>query len=154
MSVFEDVRRLRLFLKVRARLREASKMKTLKVAAFSLAGMVLSGAVAAVTGACPDIVSAAPAIVMAGLGGLTTYLMRRPAAKAGMKALAIGAGAALLGAVVQQVNQVCGPGFVDKIPALAVASLWVSFGMWLKSPHQVERAATDLGTVTPPSLKG
>ncbi len=149
-SAIRDVRRLLLLRQVIQRLKEAAKMGKLRVVGFALVGAVLSGALAQITGACPDLMSALPAIIMAGVGGGVTYLMRRPANRPATKALLTGAGSVVFGVVVQQVNQVCGPGFVDKIPSLAMAGAWVGLGLWLRAPHE----SPGLGAVKPPALKG
>jgi hypothetical protein len=142
-----DVKTLLKLRAARNRLREAAKVGKVKVVLFSLLGAVASGAVAQITGACPDLLSAAPAIAMAGVGGAVTFLMRKPLQSAGTKALLTGLGSVVFAGVVQQVNEVCGAGFVDKIPALAVAGAWVGLGLWLQAPHESPGA-------TPPSIKG
>jgi hypothetical protein len=149
-SAIQDVKRLLLLRQAVQRLKEAAKMGKTKVVLFALAGAVLSGAVAQITGACPDLVSALPAIIMAGVGGGVTYLMRRPVNKPATKALLTGAVGVAFGAAVQQLDQVCGPGFVDKVPSLAMAGAWVGLGLWLRAPHE----SVGLGSVQPPALKG
>jgi hypothetical protein len=147
VRLIEDVKTLLKLRAARNRLREAAKVGKVKVVLFSLLGAVASGAVAQITGACPDLLSAAPAIAMAGVGGAVTYLMRKPLQSAGTKALLTGLGSVVFAGVVQQVNEVCGAGFVDKIPAIATAGAWVGLGLWLKAPHESPGA-------TPPSIKG
>lgn len=148
-KLVSDVKLLRKLLKARARLREAGKMGKLKTVAFALVGAVVTGAVAQITGACPDLLSALPAISMAGIGSGITYLMRKPLQGAKTKALLMGAGAIVIGSFVQQINSVCGAGFTDKIPSLAMAGAWIGLGLWLKAPHE----SSGLGSVTPPALK-
>jgi hypothetical protein len=153
VSLWEDVRHLLLLRQVRNRLREASKMGklgTVKTLAFGLVAAIVTGAVAQITGACPDIISSIPAIAMAGVGSVVTYLMRKPLTSPGTKALLTGAGSVALAAFVQQIDAVCGAGFVGKIPALLTAGLWVSLGLWLKAPHEAKTP----DYVTPPILKG
>jgi hypothetical protein len=152
VSIWSDVKLLLKLRAARERLREAAKMGKLKTVAFALVGAVVTGAMAQITGACPDLLSALPAISMAGIGSGITYLMRKPLQGAKTKALLMGAGAIVIGSFVQQINSVCGAGFTDKIPSLAMAGAWIGLGLWLKAPHE----SSGLGSVNPnlPSLKG
>lgn len=149
VSIWSDVKLLLKLRAARERLREAAKMGKLKTVAFALVGAVVTGAVAQITGACPDLLSALPAISMAGIGSGITYLMRKPLQGAKTKALLMGAGAIVIGSFVQQINSVCGDGFTDKIWSLATAGAWIGLGLWLKAPHE----SSGLGSVTPPALK-
>lgn len=111
-------------------------MKALKVAVFSIAGLLLTSLVAQFTAACPDLISSLGAIGTAAIGGAATYLMRKPLVKAGGKALVVGViGAAFAGAV-NAVTSVCGADFIHQAPSLAMAGVWVAIGLYLRAPHE------------------
>lgn len=148
MSLWSDIGKLRQILAIRSQLQEAGKMGKLKAVGFALAGAIATGVMAQVTGACPGLIGAAPAIVTAALGGIMTYWMRKPLTSAAGKATLAGCGAFALATVVEQVKQVCGGDFVQQLPTLAVAGLWVGVGLWLKAPHEQP------GNVTSPDLRG
>lgn len=115
-----------------------------KILLFGLGAAVSSAVMAQVTGACPGLLANLPTILIATLtatvGGLTTYLMRRPLQNAGGKALATGAITAAVAAfaatLVPQIEVVCGQGFVKHLPQLAVAGVWVGLGLWFRAPHE------------------
>ncbi len=140
VGLIGDVKAVLRLKAARDRLREAGKMGKLKTVVFALAGAVLTAVVAQVTGACPSLLAEGPAIVMAGAGGLLSYWSRKPLTAAAGKAVATGviagAFAAAVAAVAAKVDVVCGAGFVDKLPSLAMAGVWVGLGLWLKAPHE------------------
>ncbi len=136
MGFLDNVRQLRLLLAVRSRFREASKMGKLKTVLFAVGAAVSTAVVAQITGACPELLSAAPTIITAVVGGIATYLMRKPLSNPGVKAAATGIGGFVVATLAQQLDLVCGVGFVKKLPALAMAGVWVGLGLWLKAPHE------------------
>lgn len=112
------------------------KLKALKVAAFSIIGLLITSLVAQLTAACPDLISSLGAILTATIGGGMTYLMRKPLTKAGGKALIFGVVGAAFAAGVNAVTSVCGADFVHQLPSLAMAGAWVALGLYLRSPKQ------------------
>jgi hypothetical protein len=156
VGLIGDVKHLRLILATRDRLKEAAMGKKLKVVVFGLGAAVTSALMAQVTGACPTLLANLPTIMVAtatgAFGGLATYLMRRPLQKAGGKALVTGAAAAVVASFgatfVPQIELVCGPGFVDKLPSLITPALWIALGLWLKAPHE----SSGLGSISTTNL--
>ncbi len=112
------------------------KLKALKVAAFSIVGLLVTSIVAQVTAACPDLISSLGAIATAAIGGGAAYLMRKPLTKAGGKALILGVVSAAFAAGVNAVTSVCGADIIHQLPSLAMAGAWVALGLYLRSPQQ------------------
>lgn len=135
-SLIGDIRRALTVKSAWDRLKEASKMGHGKTAVFALLSAVSTAVVAQFSGACPALLTDLPAIATAVVGGVITYLMRKPVQSPGVKALLTGAFGAAVAGGMQALSQACGADFVHQIPALATAGLWVGLGLYLRAPHE------------------
>ena len=76
-------------------------MGKLKAVIFGVAGAVITGVVAYVSKACPDLLSQAPALITASVGAGVAYMFPKAG---GAKATLAGVAAALFAGTMQQLN--------------------------------------------------
>jgi len=119
--------------RVADRLRKEQEMGRLKVGLFGLVGAAVTGVVAQVTAACPDIRGQLVAIGVAGLVGGMALWLSRPKEHAGLKATLTGLLTAVGAAVVTKVTAIC-PDLIAQLPTLVMAGVVAGAGLWLKSP--------------------
>ena len=110
-------------------------MGKLKPAIVGLGGAAVSGAVASVWAACPDLKAQLVVIVIAGVGGALTTWMLKPEKAAGLKAAATGLGALILGGIVTRVTALC-PDLIAQLPALVMSGVTVGLGLYLRSHRE------------------
>lgn len=138
MGLVADLKQLRLFLKVRLKLKEDSRMRGTLSAGYALASCVVVAVVAKATLACPDLTSKfVPALVAGVLGGAALYA-RRP--ETAPKVKAAGAGTATFAAIAlvwdevrKALAEVCGASFNEQLPTMLAAGAMVGLGLYLQS---------------------
>jgi hypothetical protein len=135
VNLIEDIRHALALKKVADRLKEAARMKILLATVYALLGCVVTAIVAQFTGACPTLVANLGAIVTAGLGGFFAFVANRPKDQPGGKAILSAALAAGIAAIAAQLKIVCGAGFVEQIPTLAMAGVWVGVGVFVSTKY-------------------
>ena len=102
-------------------------MGKLKAVIFGVAGAVITSVVAQLSGACPDLLSQMPALITASIGAAAAYLMPKAG---GAKATLAGVAGALFAGTMQQLTAICGASFVEQLPALIAAGVWLGLGAY------------------------
>lgn len=138
MGLIADLKQLRLFLKVRSKFKEDSKMRGTLSAGYALASCVVVAMVAKATLACPDLTSKfVPALIAGVLGGYALY-RKRPETAPKMKSAGAGAGVVAAIALVwdevrKALAEVCGASFYEQLPTMLAAGAMVGLGLYLQS---------------------
>lgn len=135
-SLIRNISNLRAALTALGKFKDAAKEHKLKVTLVAVGSAILTGVVASISGACPGLFSQTVPILTAASGGGIAYLMRRPTKWPGAKAWSTGFAVAIGGILVEQLNTVCGGGFVKALPSLVTAGVCTGFFLWVRAPHE------------------
>ena len=139
MNILKSIRLMKLGHDVINRLEREAKMGKLWTALYGLGSFVTVAVVAKVTGACPDLATAAGGMaVLSGIGaGLALWSKKRSAVGSVEGGLgAFGLLSLVYVGVKDQIALLCGVGFEQQLPTLLAGGAMIGFGLWLQSTRK------------------